>query len=180
MERKKITFYDPDEIANLKAQLAEYIELGTPDELAKALAASKESYYPILVDKYMDIRRRFISVKTENAKLKQIIESLNIKIEEKDREYREKNRNGIKVQVISNPQIDRTAEQLVQEATALRHELDYANYTIDQLEAKLKQREQVAAKRKETIALLKSLLEHERKDFCERVCALTKGEQDES
>lgn len=157
MEQKKIKFYDPDEIDALKAELARYIELGTPDELAKALASSKESAYPNLLDKYLKLRRTAEEKQGEIIKLRGVIGDLNRKAEELTHELKHGQREVL-VKVPETPKDEDAVKLVMDENNRLGNQLCVATCKIRDLERTVERRNRTCEKRKERIAQLKAAL----------------------
>lgn len=156
MEQKKIKFYDSDEIDALKAELARYIELGTPDEFAKALASSKDGAYPKLLDKYLKLRRTAEEKQGEIIKLRGVIDDLNRKAEELTHEL-EHGQREVLVKVPKETPKDEDAVKLVMdENNRLGNRLCVADCKIRDLERAVESRNRTCEKRKERIAQLKA------------------------
>jgi chromosome segregation ATPase len=145
-----------EEIDRLKAELARYMELGTPDEFAKALASSKDGAYPNLLDKYLKLRRTAEEKQGEIIKLRGVIDGLNRKAEELTHEL-EHGQREVLVKVPKETPNDEDAVKLVMdENNRLGNQLCSANCKIRDLERTVENRNRTCEKRKERIAQLKA------------------------
>jgi hypothetical protein len=145
-----------EEIDRLKAELARYMELGTPDEFAKALASSKDGAYPNLLDKYLKLRRTVEEKQGEIIKLRGVIDGLNRKAEELTHELEHGQREVLVKAPKETPNDEDAVKLVMDENNRLGNQLCVANCKIRDLERTVESRNRTCEKRKERIAQLKA------------------------
>jgi hypothetical protein len=143
------------DIDRLKAELARYMELGTPDEFAKALASSKDGAYPKLLDKYLKLRRVAQEKQGEIIRLRGVIDSLNRKAEELTHELKH-GQHEVLVKVPEVPKDGDAVKLVMDENNRLGNQLCSATCKIRDLERTVESRNRTCEKRKERIAQLKA------------------------
>lgn len=143
------------EIDKLKAELARYMELGTPDEFAKALASSKDGAYPKLLDKYLKLRHTAEEKQGEIINLRGVVDKLNRKAEELTHEL-EHGQREVLVKVPETPKDEDAVKLVMDENNRLGNQLCCAECKIRDLERTVESRNRTCEKRKERIAQLKA------------------------
>ena len=145
-----------EEIDEIKAELARYMELGTPDEFAKALASSKDGAYPNLLDKYLKLRRVAQEKQGEIIKLRGVIDGLNRKAEELTHELKHRQHEVLVKVPEGTPKNEDAVKLVMDENNRLGNQLCSANCKISDLERMVESRNRTCEKRKERIAQLKA------------------------
>lgn len=149
---------ESEDIDRLKAKLARYMELGTPDDFAKALASSKDGAYPKLLDKYLKLRRTAEEKQGEIIKLRGVIDDLNRKAEELTHELKHGQREVLVKVPKETPKGVDAVKLVMDENNRLGNQLCSANCKIRDLERTVESRNRTCEKRKEHIAQLKAAL----------------------
>ena len=144
------------EIDRLKAELAAYIELGTPDEFAKALTAANKTNYPAILDKYRDARKVITEKQGEIIKLRGVLAALNEKVDRMEAKERKRDEAEMAQKPVENPEDKIVA--ILKENNRLNNENTCLCVELERAEKRLEQRNRVCQGRKERIAQLKAAL----------------------
>lgn len=142
------------EIAELKAELAAYIELGTPDEFARALTAANKTNYPAILDKYRDARKIITEKQGEIIKLRGVLAALNEKVDRMEAKERKRDEAEMAQKPIENPEDKIIA--ILKENNRLNNENTCLCAELERAEKRLEQRNRVCQGRKERIEQLKA------------------------